>query len=189
MKNIIVPYTAYDLEEAVKIAAGRNDAKEFHKVHSNKFDDNKTERECHEEGIFGELGISLWTGLPIRADLSLSGEKPHGKWDFQFPLTSQTAEVRYRCERDYYDRSSGKRIPTEFGLNSRNMNDFVTDWGILVWPGKEPMTLEIVGCISREMFDELKYPGWLKGPRWMIKTDLLQDLDLVLQQVDPLLVI
>lgn len=150
----IVKYTEEQFKKAMQIAANRNDPKERAGVKSKLFAPlKKTNKQIHEEGMRGELGVSIWSGQPIREDYSLAGEKPNGKWDFILPVVGST-EVKFRTKRYY-----------EFALPDDKLSSFVTNIGILVIPGVEPNTVELKGWIDRESFvkkcvrDNFKY-GW-----------------------------
>jgi hypothetical protein len=167
MKNRIVHYSKTDLNKALEIASKRNNPKVKSNVHSKKFDPRKSELQAHQEGILGELAFSIYSGLPVRTDISLAGEKPKGKWDFTLP-TGKTVEVRYRTKRWH-----------EFALNTDRSSDFVTDYGVLVIPGEDKDTLEIRGCIRKETFLEKSEVAVFRGRRLKVSNDNLEPMDLI----------
>jgi len=136
----IIEYTQADLDYIWDLAEKRNNPKEANNVKSKKHDDKKSEIQVNYDGLHGELGFSKLSGIPIRTDTSLSGEAPLGRWDFKL-VNGKTVEVRYRCKRYY-----------EFALNSDKIEDFVTDYGVLVHPGVKPWTFQITGWCTREQF-------------------------------------
>lgn len=135
--SIIYHHTLDDLSLIQSIAHARNDRKEEKGVRSKKFDSNRSEYETHYIGVFGELGILKGCGLKIDETSWLAGDQGI---DCVLPC-GLTLQVRYRAKRGW-----------DYALNSDNLGDFVTDLGILGWPGEEPNSVELVGWTTKAHF-------------------------------------
>jgi hypothetical protein len=160
--NPIVHYTQADLDYLTELAHGRNDPKVDAGVHNKKYAKNKGDVEVNVDGLLGEFAFHKFSGLPLRTDTSLSGERPGGKWDFRL-RDGRTVEVRYRTKPWY-----------EFAMHSEHVESFTTDLGVLVVPGAVPMTLEVMGWCTRAEFVEMCYRAdWGYGPVLAIPTHRL----------------
>jgi len=130
---MIYTFTPEDLEIAAKLAHLRNDRKERLKIKSKKFDPAKSEYDAHYHGILGELGAARALGLAIDTRELLSGDN-----GIDLEAAGLSIEIRYRTRRGW-----------DFALNGGNISFLKSDVGILVWPGEEPETIELVGWTSR----------------------------------------
>jgi hypothetical protein len=158
--NPIVHYTQADLDYLTELAHGRNDPKVDAGVHNKKYAKNKGDVEVNVDGLLGEFAFHKFSGLPLRTDTSLSGERPGGKWDFRL-RDGRTVEVRYRAKRWY-----------EFALHDDNIDSFNTDVGVLVTPGLCAHTLDLRGWCSYDDFARLCfYMDFGFGRRLVIRTD------------------
>ena len=78
----------------------------------------------------------------------------------------QTLEVKYRA-------GGGG----EFALNNDRPTSWKTDYGVLVWPGPDDMSLDIVGFMTREDFATHAYTGNLgRGLRLIYPTAMLRPI-------------
>lgn len=130
-------YTLDEEELALvdRLAHLRNDRKERMGIRSKKFDSSKSEFEAHYQGILGELGACRALGLDsIDLTERLSGD---GGVDLTLP-TGLSLEIRYRTKRGW-----------DFALNGASLDFFKSDIGVLVWPGVEPNSVELVGWTTR----------------------------------------
>jgi len=125
--------TDEDFEIAKKIAHLRNDRKERMGIKSKKFDPSKSEWDAHYAGILGELGAARALGLPID-----TSERLDGDGGIDLSVAGLSIEIRYRTKRGW-----------DFALNGSNVSFLKSDIGILVWPGKAPDSIELVGWTTR----------------------------------------
>lgn len=130
---MIYELTPDDLELASQIAHLRNDRKEKLRIKSKKFDPAKSEWDAHYNGIIGELGAARALGLPIDKRELLAGDN-----GIDLEFSGLSIEIRYRTKRGW-----------DFALNGNNISYLKSDIGILVWPGEDHETIELVGWTTR----------------------------------------
>jgi len=135
---LIYTFTQDELDLVDRLAHLRNDRKEELGIPSKKFDPSKSEWEAHYQGILGELGAARVLGFhTIDLEERLAGD---GGVDLVLPC-GLTVEVRYRTQREW-----------DFALNGDSLEFFKADVAVLVWPGVEPDTVELVGWTTRVHF-------------------------------------
>jgi hypothetical protein len=158
-KTILHVLTSEDLALVERLAHLRNDRKEALRVKSKKFDLSKSEYEAHYEGILGELGAARVLGLPIDTTELLSGDKGV---DLTLPC-GLSVEIRYRTKRGW-----------DFALNGVDISFMKSDIGILVWPGHQPNSVELMGWTSRvHMIMHARMDNFGKGDRLVLAHDRL----------------
>lgn len=158
-KTILHVLTTEDLALVERLAHLRNDRKEALRIKSKKFDRSKSEYQAHYEGIFGELGAARALGLPIDTNELLSGDKGV---DFTLP-SGLSMEIRFRTKRGW-----------DFALNGADISYMKSDVGVLVWPGQEPNSVELMGWTSRvHLLMNGVMDDFGKGPRLLIRHDRL----------------
>jgi len=109
-----------DIDEAWRIAHGRNDRKEAKSVHSRKIDHKKSELAPHYEGAIGEIGVGRVFNAEVDAGFWDHGDTGNPDLWLRYHVSAQ---VKLRTRRDY-----------EFALNTTDPRELKADIGILVVP-------------------------------------------------------
>lgn len=160
---MIYRLTQSDLELVAWMAHTRNDRKVRRGIHSNKYDPNKTEYQAHYEGALGEVGAARALGGEIDTSERLAGDSG---WDFQLDCGLKV-EAKFRTKREW-----------DYALDSSSISRFNADVGVLVWPGLEPGTLELVGWTTRvQLLEHGDFQNFGRGRRLVLHHSKLYPMD------------
>lgn len=164
---MIVKLFKSDYEDVLQVAFERNENKEKLGIKHYGFSDQySSSLECHLRGISAEKAVSKITGFDLNRGISELGDKGllvHS--DLILP-NNKTVEVKMR--------ERGK----EFILPSFNPEKFTQDYGILVFATKDPMTFEVVGYITKQIFlDNYKRKDFGKGIRCYVTKEFFLPIE------------
>lgn len=132
---IVLPLSSEDQMLARLIGRRRNALKQANGINSNKHSDAATDLDIHILGASAEVAVARWLGVPVNADIYLSG-------DGGIDLTYQGVNIDVKMRSAW-----GKDL-----LVMPDLSDFRAEVALLCWPGKEPDTVAVVGLVSRERF-------------------------------------
>lgn len=153
--------TAAEDVEIREKATARQRNKENYQVASKRFDPNKSDLQIHLEGMRAEFATARLLGAKLHWELLVGGDQNNG--DITLP-DGRTVSVKFRKKKGW-----------DFALQSKNLQEFKEDIGILVYPHDNHFRgLDICRWITREdfvRFCEVKNYGYgdrlVVGPSFM----------------------
>lgn len=141
----VVRFDRSDLHHAFDIAWLRNEPKRQRSITSRKLNPKRDDLTTHVFGVLAEMAVMHVLDSTMDTTSILSGDKHkpdhilYGRYSLQ---------TKYRDQRGW-----------SFALYSTNPDEFNADIGILVYPARDrdkhdpfDLSMEIVGCISRDKF-------------------------------------
>jgi len=146
-----VKFSDEELLKLFRLARQRNDPKQ-RKWKSQGWNRNKSALAGHYDGIMAEMAVAKLLGVEINEEIYEGGDDGS---DLVLP-DGRTIQVKHRGQRDW-----------DYALNSADLDDFITDIGVLCQPTPEydDDAVDVVGYITKEQFAERAFrTNFLKKP-------------------------